>query len=228
MSMPSGQPQGLSGGQRGPVQPIRSAGMSAWVRRHPIWSALVAIVVVIVAAAVTTAARRTGTAQAGTVYVVHQSARVVTPISTITNMAGKPVRVGSGPIAIAVTPDGKTAYVANTYSDTVTPITTATNTAGKPVKVGDGPGRIAITPDGQTAYVTSFESGTVTPITHRDQHGGQADQGRQAAPGDHGHPGWEDRLRRELRGSDTVTPITTATNTAGKPIKVGRCPGRWR
>ena len=97
------------------------------------------IVIVIIAAAVTTAARRTGTAQAETVYVVHQSARVVTPISTITNMAGKPVRVGSGPIAIAVTPDGKTAYVANTYSDTVTPITTATNTPGKPIKVGKVP-----------------------------------------------------------------------------------------
>jgi len=85
--------------------------MSIWVRRHPIWCALVAVVIVIIAAVVTTAARRTGTAE--TVYVLHQSARVVTPISTVTNVAGKPVRVGSGPIAIAVTPDGKTVYVAN-------------------------------------------------------------------------------------------------------------------
>src|SRR5215831_17551807 len=110
-------------------------------------------------------ARRTGTAQAETVYVIHQSARAVTPISTITNTAGKPIRVGSGPIAIAVTPDGKTIYVANGYSDTVTPITTATNTPGKPIRAEDGPGRIAITPDGKTAYVVNFESGTVTPIT---------------------------------------------------------------
>src|SRR5215475_6432371 len=150
MSMPPGP----SGGQRRPVQPTRSAGVSAWVRRHPIWSALVAIVIVIIAAAVTTAARRTGTAQAETVYVVHQSARAVTPISTITNTAGKPIRVGSGPVAIAVTPDGRTVYVSNSYSDTVTPITTATNTAGKPIRAGDSPGRIAITPDGKTAYVT--------------------------------------------------------------------------
>lgn len=67
--------------------------MSAWVRRHPIWS-LGAIVIVIIAAVAATAARRTGTAQAETVYVVHQSARAVTPISTITNTAGKPIKVG--------------------------------------------------------------------------------------------------------------------------------------
>ena len=39
-----------------------------------------------------------------------------------------------------------------------------------------------------------------------------------------GHAGREDRLRRQ-RDSDTVTPITTATNTPGKPIKVGDGPG---
>jgi len=120
--------------------------MSAWIRRHPIWSALSAIVIVIIAAAVTTAARRTGTAQAETVYVIHQSARAVTPISTITNTAGKPIRVGSGPSAIAVTPDGKTIYVASFAAGTVTPITTATNTPGKPIKVGNEPFALVIAP----------------------------------------------------------------------------------
>ena len=51
----------------------------------------------------------------------------VTPIRTATNKAGKAIKVGSGPKAIAITPNGKTAYVASTGSDTVTPIRTATN-----------------------------------------------------------------------------------------------------
>jgi DNA-binding beta-propeller fold protein YncE len=37
----------------------------------------------------------------------------VTPIRTATNTPGRPIRVGSFPVAIAITPDSKTAYVAN-------------------------------------------------------------------------------------------------------------------
>ena len=60
----------------------------------------------------------------------------MTPITTATNTAGKPIKVGKAPIWIAITPNGQTAYVANFGSDTVTPITTATNTPGKPIRVG--------------------------------------------------------------------------------------------
>jgi YVTN family beta-propeller protein len=111
------------------------------------------------------AVRRTGTAQAATVYVAHNSRGTVTPISTITNLPGKPVRVAKGTAAIAITPDGKTVYVAGWRAGTVTPITTATNMPGKPIKVGNTPDWITITPDGQTAYVANWGSGTVTPIT---------------------------------------------------------------
>jgi DNA-binding beta-propeller fold protein YncE len=40
----------------------------------------------------------------------------VTPISTATNKAGKAIKVGESPVAIAITPNGKTAYVASTGS----------------------------------------------------------------------------------------------------------------
>ena len=99
-----------------------------------------------------TAARRTGTtAQAETVYVVHNAGWFVTPISTITNTAGKRIRAAKGAMAIAITPDGKTVYVANWRADTVTPITTATNTPGKPIKVGRGPFALVIAPDSHGA-----------------------------------------------------------------------------
>jgi YVTN family beta-propeller protein len=70
----------------------------------------------------------------------------VTPISTTTNRAGKPIKILGGPWAIAITPDGKTAYVTSYSSGTVTPISTATNTAGRAIKVGKGPYSLAITP----------------------------------------------------------------------------------
>ena len=80
--------------------------------------AVIAVAIPVVTGALGgTAARRTGTAQAETVYVAHDSAGTVTPISTITNMPGKPIRVAGGTTAIAVTRDGKTAYVADWRAD---------------------------------------------------------------------------------------------------------------
>ena len=76
----------------------------------------------------------------------------MTPITTATNTAGKPIKVGGGQLAI--TPDGKTVYVLGcapglfSCFGTVTPITTATNTPGKPIKVGKFPLAIAVTPNG--------------------------------------------------------------------------------
>ena len=66
-----------------------------------------------------------------TIYVANFDSGTVTPISTATNTAGRPVKVGREPFAVAITPNGRTAYVVNAASDTVTPISTATNRAGR-------------------------------------------------------------------------------------------------
>jgi len=68
------------------------------------------------------------------------------PSTTATNTAGTNVTVGTGPAAVAITPDGKTAYVANFGATTVTPINTATNTVGTNITVGTNASGIAITP----------------------------------------------------------------------------------
>ena len=57
---------------------------------------------------------------------------MVVPISTATNTAGKPIRIGAG-VTIAITPDGKTLYAATVNK--VIPISTATNTPGKPIRI---------------------------------------------------------------------------------------------
>jgi DNA-binding beta-propeller fold protein YncE len=64
----------------------------------------------------------------------------IVPISTVTNTAGKPIRVSSPVDALAITPDGETLYAASSTptGNTVTPISTATNTPGKPIFTSRG------------------------------------------------------------------------------------------
>jgi YVTN family beta-propeller protein len=88
-----------------------------------------------------------------TAYVANTNSGTVTPITTATNRAGKPIRVADGPgtIAIAITRDGRTAYVVSGTAGTVTPIATATNTPGKPIKAGKHPFAVVIAPDSHGA-----------------------------------------------------------------------------
>ncbi len=106
---------------------------------------------------------------AWTAYVVSYNDDAVIPVNTATHAVGSPITVGSGPSAIAITPDGSTGYVTeegttNTSPGFVTPIDLSTNTPGAPISVGSGPDAIAITPNGLTAYVGNYNDDTVTPV----------------------------------------------------------------
>ena len=122
-----------------------------------------------------------------TAYVVNGTSGTVVPVSTATNQAGNPIKVGgipalfgSSPIGqIAITPDGKTAYVL-TGEHSVIPISTATNAPGRPIRFGSDCRAqpfvhpvysIAITPDGKTAYVTCEKA--VIPISTATNRVGQ-------------------------------------------------------
>ena len=103
----------------------------------------------------------------------------VVPITTATDIAGKPIEVEGEPQAIAITPGGKAVYVPNQQSGVpssqfgaVVVISTLTNTPEKSIPVGAGPIAVAMTPDGKTAYVVSLEAGTVTPTPPRPAHRG--------------------------------------------------------
>ncbi len=100
-----------------------------------------------------------------TVYAVNPTS--VTPISTRTGRAGKPIPLRGADIMV-IAPNGRTGYVANLNYNRVTPISLATNTAGKPLNVTGSPLNIVITPDGRTAYAYSAmvdEKQVVTPIS---------------------------------------------------------------
>jgi DNA-binding beta-propeller fold protein YncE len=117
----------------------------------------------------------------------------IVPIDTATNTPVTPINIGHSMMTIAVTPDGKTAYVVSACgcAPVVTPVATATNTPGKPIKIGGSPWAIAITPDGKTAYVLDNFSAVLDPSG-----------------------GFTQPPAR-------IVPVATATNTPGKPIKIG-------
>lgn len=87
-------------------------------------------------------------------------------IDTATNtvVATIPLASGSGPMGLAITPDGESVYVANNGNDTASVIDTGTNTVVKTISVGSLPEDVAITPDGEFAYMTNNGSTTVSVI----------------------------------------------------------------
>ncbi|MER5223901.1 serine/threonine-protein kinase [Streptomyces flaveus] len=85
------------------------------------------------------------------------------------------IRVGDGPVGVAVSPDGRRAYVTNNGPGpglgpgSVSVIDTTTNhTLGNPIPVGDGPHGVAVSPDGRRVYVANHgwgSPGSVSVIT---------------------------------------------------------------
>jgi DNA-binding beta-propeller fold protein YncE len=123
----------------------------------------------------------------------------VTPVDAVTNRAGKPVAI-QGAYALAVAPDGSTAYVL------AIPIRLADGQAGPPIAAGKIPARLAVSPDGKTVYVldSNIFGGMGPGIPFRMR--------------------FRMLLRRPPFGQGRVIPIHVATNSAGRPIKVGRLP----
>jgi YVTN family beta-propeller protein/autotransporter-associated beta strand protein len=91
-------------------------------------------------------------------YIANAGSNDVSVINTTTNVVvGSPIAVGSQPVAVAVTPDGKYVYVTNNASNTISVIDAATNTVVGSITLGSQPAGVVITPDGKFAYVTSTD-----------------------------------------------------------------------
>ena len=142
----------------------------------------------------------------------------VTPIDTVTGATLKPIPVGGNPEAIVVTPDGSRAYVlAKEPSGLVTVISTRTGTVLKTIPVPGPFGMttmIGITPNGKTVYATLGT--TIVPIRTADYKvlkpivTGVAVTGLVFTP--------DGRKLYVNSWNGKVVPVSTATNTAGKPI----------
>ena len=97
-------------------------------------------------------------------YIANNLGNTVSVIDTSNNNVVAIVKVGSGPIGVAVSPDGGRAYVTNGGSNTVSVIDTSTNKVTATVKVGSSPNGITVIPDGEKVYVTNYGGNTVSVI----------------------------------------------------------------
>jgi len=97
---------------------------------------------------------------------INTTANGVTPIDTATDTGGVLIGTGSGtgPIEVAITPDGTTAYTTNGNAS-VSPIDIATKLNGANIDFSmiGVPGPIAINPEGTIVYVG--ENDNIVPIT---------------------------------------------------------------
>jgi YVTN family beta-propeller protein len=93
------------------------------------------------------------------VYVLKGSAGVIASIP-----------VGSFPVGIAASPDGKTVYAANYNDGTLSVIRRSDNALVNTIAVGPADWAVAFTPDGSKAYVTSETSNNMSVIDSASQH----------------------------------------------------------
>ena len=135
---------------------------------------------------------------------------------------------------VAITPDGRTAYVTSEDAigdvDTVTPIDVRTRTAAHPITVGQFPSGVAVTPNGRTVYVVNSgfgPNGSVTPSATSTNTPGAAILVKAAAGplaiSPDGTTVWVASQVAASGRTPTIylTPIDTATNTAGARFEVG-------
>jgi YVTN family beta-propeller protein len=73
--------------------------------------------------------------------------------------------VGTGPVGVALTPDGGTLFVANLEDDTVAVIDTVEKTVVKTIGVGNGPWGVSMAAEGDVVFVTNSLADTVSIIS---------------------------------------------------------------
>jgi hypothetical protein len=152
----------------------------------------------------------------------------VIPISTATDIAGKPIKLRQPGYAekVVISPDGKTAYVLS--SGAVTPISTATNTALAPISLPAAEGNaydMVAAPDGRTLYVISPQG--ITAISTATRSARQIPIRGLGNPfGTHRDPIVVAPGGKTVYVGTTsgVAAISTVTNTVSRYITLSRVP----
>ena len=142
------------------------------------------------------------------------------PVNLATRTAGLPINLDSGffvgVVGVAIAPDGKSLLVlAN--NGVITTIATATRKVVRTVKGPEHPVAFAIMPNGRTAYVVSGAK-TVWPVSLPALRVGAPIS---VGPGMNGiaiAPDGRNAYVTTIGVRVTITPINTATNTAGQTI----------
>jgi DNA-binding beta-propeller fold protein YncE len=165
----------------------------------------------------------------------------VVPISTATNIPGKAIKIQSAAsVGLIMSPDGSTLYAfsqspGGTEAEII-PIATATNTPGRPVRVGTtdgGGGGMYVAPDGQLLYLVSYGTSQTTDVVPVSMATGTAGKPIKidgfvyamafSPNGNTAYVASQPRQKPSVTctgQTGVVTPISTATNLAGHPIRV--------
>jgi YVTN family beta-propeller protein len=104
------------------------------------------------------------TTQNDTMYVANSGNATVSAISTSSNVISSTIPVGTNPVALAETPNGKKLYVANQGSGSVTSINTIDKTVNATIPTGTSPVWAVARSDSARVYVLNQGSGTVSSI----------------------------------------------------------------
>lgn len=97
-------------------------------------------------------------------YVANAGSDSVSVVDTATNTVTATITLGTGPDAVAVSPDGSRLYTSNPNADSVSVIDTTTNTVTGTVGVGNGPKSVTVSPDGARAYTADAGGDSVSVI----------------------------------------------------------------
>ena len=97
-------------------------------------------------------------------YVANAGTNTVGVISGVQSALTTQVTVGTTPVALAETKDGKKLYVVNQGDGTVSVMDTATDTVLRTITVGTSPLWALFSPDGLELYVLNQGTGTVSVI----------------------------------------------------------------
>jgi YVTN family beta-propeller protein len=104
-------------------------------------------------------------AENANMYVILPGNGTVGVIATLQNVLTQQVQVGSNPVAMAETPDGKKLYVVNQGSNTVSVIDTTDHTVKATIPVGSSPAAAAASLDNSKIFVLNQGSATVSVIS---------------------------------------------------------------
>jgi DNA-binding beta-propeller fold protein YncE len=156
---------------------------------------------------------------------------LVTQFATATGQADRTFRIGRAPTDIVFAPDGKFVYVANSESHFISAIpATGHATAARAVYLDADPLQIAVSPDGRFLYVATVggpitrgrPGSRVLVVTTSDLRivGSIAlvSAPQQLAMAPNGKTVWV--VSTSSTGAEIVTPIRTATNRAGRAIRI--------
>jgi len=157
------------------------------------------------------------------IYVTNNHDVTVSVIDPVSNTIIGSITVGSQPISIAITPNGRIAYVVNNQSNNVSTIDLSTNMVIATIPVGALPYGVAISPDGNTVYVTNQSGNSISVISTATNTVSATINGLSGPKGIAITPDGNFAYVANFTGNN-VRVIDTHTNTLGASVPVGSGP----